>query len=111
MQSWMKMGGEVYVFDNSLVEVDNVLSIAERWVESTSIDISRTSEVCLYFRKMKFSRYEVQKESLNVKEKLENLGIKNYDEDIPLDEDIIQALHKKEKEGNSNITPSDRRRV
>lgn len=90
MQSWMKMGGEVYVFDNSLVEVDNVLSIAERWVESTSIDISRTSEVCLYFRKMKFSRYEVQRESLNVKEKLENLGIKNYDEDIPLDEDIIQ---------------------
>jgi len=90
MNSWMNMGGEVYVFDNSLVEVDNVLSSAERWVESSSIDITKTSEVCLYFRKMKFSKYDVQKESLNVKEKLESLGIQIYSKDIPLDESIIQ---------------------
>lgn len=90
VSSWIKQGAKVNVYDHTVLEINEILSTAERFVESSNIDISKSSRVLLYFREIGLSRSDVRMQIVKIKDLLKENEINIYDEDIKLEEKFIE---------------------
>lgn len=85
VSSWIKQGANVYVYRHTVLEIDEVLQTAERYVESIDIDISRSSKVLLYFRELRYKRSDVRQIIVQLNVLLKDNSILVY-EDIEIDD-------------------------
>lgn len=85
VSSWIKQGANVYIFRHTLLEIDEVLQTAERYVESIDVDISRSSKVLLYFRELRYKRSDVRQIIVKLSDLIKNNQISIY-EDVEIDD-------------------------
>ena len=74
-QSLREKGCKLYIFNRNYQEVINNLKNAEKYVESTEYDISRSSDICNYFRSQGWRAEDVGEEIELLKSNLTKMGI------------------------------------
>ncbi len=79
VECWINQGVEIYVYQHSKVEIENVLNVAARWVEALNVDNSKTSETTKYFRKKGFTKEDVINELGNLEDNLSKNNILIYE--------------------------------
>lgn len=85
VSSWVKQGANIYIYRHTMDEIDEVLRTAERYIESSDIDISRSSKVLLYFRELRYKRSDVRQFIVQLNILLKENSISVYD-NIEIDE-------------------------
>ena len=79
IRCWLNQGAEVYIYDHTFIELESVFAVSSKWVESKEIDNTKTSEVTKYFRKMRYSKEEVDDELFKLSENLKHKNIRKYE--------------------------------
>lgn len=92
-ESWKNQGGSFFIYEHNLEECVSILRTAEEWVESKEIDLSKTSDVCTYFRSKDYAKEDVAMELESLEKNLKKLGIKKYNVDFNEDNSFMEDSH------------------
>jgi len=96
--SWKTQGGSFFVFNHNYDECCRILRTAQDWVEKAEIDITKTSDVCIFFREKGYSKEDVEIEIIKLRENLAKFGISEYKVDFNvnqvnmIDQQLIKNL-------------------
>ena len=82
IQSLLDKNCKIYIFKRNYDEVVKVLQTAERYVENAHYDMSRSSDVCNYFRSQKLRAEDVAEEMELLNSHLSELGIELFNDQI-----------------------------
>ncbi|MGE0793707.1 MAG: hypothetical protein AB7V77_06020 [Candidatus Woesearchaeota archaeon] len=92
-ESWKNQGGSFYIFNHNYDECCRILRTAQEWVEKVEIDITKTSDVCIFFREKGYNTEDVEFEIINLRDKLSEFGISEYQIDFNKNQDNMIDAH------------------